>query len=61
MYVLFMDVVNVFGSLEFGLIEKIILMINIDLGIWEWWIVFIWGCFIYIKSGWNFFLCIFVI
>lgn len=54
MYVLFMDVANAFGSLELGLIEKIISMTNIDPGIREWWIATTRGCSIHIKSGRNF-------
>ncbi|XP_078343059.1 uncharacterized protein LOC144628818 [Oculina patagonica] len=53
MYVLFMDVANAFGSLELGLIEKIINLTNIDRAIRGWWIDSTRGCSIHIKSGRN--------
>lgn len=53
MYVLFMDVANAFGSLELGLIKKIISLTNTDIGIQGWWIDSTQGCSVHIKSGRN--------
>lgn len=53
LYVLFMDVANAFGSLELGLIEKIINLTSTDAGIKGWWIDSTRGCSIHIKSGRN--------
>jgi len=50
MYVLIMDVANAFGSLELGLIEKIILKTSIYPGIRGWWIESTRGCSIHIKK-----------
>ena len=53
MYVLFMDVANAFGSLELGLIEKIINLTSTDEGTRGWWLESTRGCSIHIKSGRN--------
>ena len=53
LYVLFMDVANAFGSLELGLIEKIISLTSTDAGTRGWWIDSTRGCSVHIKSGRN--------